>query len=82
MDQLECFRDGTLNHVRIALLDIRNGIKNKNLPPQTPTWNAKSQQMIDAIDRQMRKRRILRRLELFVSGRLMTEDRRLLQRTA
>ena len=82
MDQLERFGDATLNHVRTGLLDIRSGIKNNNLPPQTPTWDVKSRQMIDAIDRQMRKRRILRRLEMFVSARPMTEDRRLLKRTA
>ena len=82
MDQLEHFRDATLNHVCSALLDIRAGIKNNRLPPQTSIWDTKSRQMIDAIDRQMRRRRILRKLEMFVSARPMTEDRRTLKRTA
>ena len=40
MDQLERFGDATLNYVRTGLLDIRNGIKNNNIPPKTQIWDA------------------------------------------
>nr|GEX06735.1 hypothetical protein [Tanacetum cinerariifolium] len=83
IDQLHKFSDGTLNDVRTALDDCLKGIWMQYLP-QT-IWRRsdkdKAGAMIQAIDKQLKTRRIMRSLEKFVGGRLYEGDFRLLQRT-
>ncbi|GJW77967.1 hypothetical protein Tco_0139649 [Tanacetum coccineum] len=83
IDELHKFSDGTLNDVRTALNDRLKGIRMKYLP-QT-IWRQsdrdKAGAMIQAIDKQLKTRRIMRSLEKFVGGRPYEGDFRLLQRT-
>ncbi|GJY26289.1 hypothetical protein Tco_0401015 [Tanacetum coccineum] len=83
IDELHKFSDGTLNDVRTALNDLLKGIWMKYLP-QT-IWRQsdrdKAGAMIQAIDKQLKTRRIIRSLEKFVGGRPYEGDFRLLQRT-
>ncbi|GJV43282.1 hypothetical protein Tco_1427818 [Tanacetum coccineum] len=71
IDELHKFSDGTLNDVRTALDDRLKGIRMKYLP-QT-IWRQsdrdKAGAMIQAIDKQLKTRRIMRSLEKFVGGR-------------
>ncbi|GJS15741.1 integrase, catalytic region, zinc finger, CCHC-type containing protein [Tanacetum coccineum] len=71
IDELYKFSDGTLNDVRTALDDRLKGIRMKYLP-QT-IWRQsdrdKAGAMIQAIDKQLKTRRIMRSLEKFVGGR-------------
>ncbi|GJZ32991.1 hypothetical protein Tco_0578427, partial [Tanacetum coccineum] len=83
IDELHKFSDGTLNDVRSALDDILKRIRMEYLP-QTVWRNVDRERagaMIQAIDRQLRNRRLLRSLEKFVGGRLYGGDLRLLERT-
>ncbi|GJW53120.1 hypothetical protein Tco_0097205 [Tanacetum coccineum] len=83
IDELHKFSDGTLNDVRSALDDILKRIRMKYLP-QTVWRNVDRERagaMIQAIDRQLRNRRLLRSLEKFVGGRLYGGDFWLLERT-
>ncbi|GJS51284.1 hypothetical protein Tco_0624646 [Tanacetum coccineum] len=77
------FSDGTLNDVRSALDDTLKRIQMKYLP-QT-IWREVDREregsMIQAVDRQLRNRRIMRSLEKFVGGRLYGGDLWLLERT-
>ncbi|GJR75196.1 hypothetical protein Tco_0087561 [Tanacetum coccineum] len=65
------FRDGTLDDVRTALNDRLKGIRMAYLP-QT-FWSQRDQAnaraMIQAIDKRLKTRRIMRSLERFVGGR-------------
>ncbi|GKD92846.1 hypothetical protein Tco_1372683, partial [Tanacetum coccineum] len=83
IDELHKFSDGTLNDVRTALNDHLKGIRMKYLP-QT-IWRQsdrdKAGAMIQAINKQLKTRRIMRSLEKFVGGRPYEGDFRLLQRT-
>ncbi|GJY64550.1 hypothetical protein Tco_0466010 [Tanacetum coccineum] len=83
IDELHKFSDGTLNDVRTALNDRLKGIQMKYLP-QT-IWRQsdrdKAGAMIQAIDKQLKTRRIMRSLEKFIGGRPYEGDFRLLQRT-
>nr|GEY77377.1 hypothetical protein [Tanacetum cinerariifolium] len=83
IDELHKLSDGTLNNVQTALDDRLKGIQKKYLP-QT-IWRQsdrdKAGAMIQAIDKQLKTRRIMRSLEKFVSGRPYEGDFRLLQRT-
>ncbi|GJS82412.1 hypothetical protein Tco_0748953 [Tanacetum coccineum] len=83
IDELHKFSDGTLNDVRTALNDRLKGIHMKYLP-QT-IWRQsdrdKAGAMIQAIDKQLKTRRIMQSLEKFVGGRPYEGDFRLLQRT-
>ncbi|GKD57250.1 hypothetical protein Tco_1290637 [Tanacetum coccineum] len=83
IDELHKFSDGTLNDVRAALDDCLKVIRMKYLP-QT-IWRRsdrdKAGAMIQAIDKQLKPRRIMRSLEKFVGGRPYEGDFRLLQRT-
>nr|GEZ41203.1 hypothetical protein [Tanacetum cinerariifolium] len=83
IDELHKFSDGTLNDVRTALDDRLKGIQMKYLP-QT-IWRISDKEraaaMIQAIDKQLKTRRIMRSLEKFVGGRLYEGDFRMLQRT-
>ncbi|GJV75765.1 hypothetical protein Tco_1507349 [Tanacetum coccineum] len=83
IDELHKFSDGTLNDVRTALDDILKRIRMKYLP-QT-YWKKvdkdRAGAMIQAIDKMLKNRRIMRSLEKFVGGRPYKGDFRLLQRT-
>ncbi|GJR60194.1 hypothetical protein Tco_1502356 [Tanacetum coccineum] len=83
LDQISNFSDGTLNDVRSALDDILKRIQMKYLP-QT-VWrnvdNERAGAMMQAIDQQLRNKRIIRSLERFVGGRPYKGDLRLLERT-
>ncbi|GJV94248.1 hypothetical protein Tco_1545825 [Tanacetum coccineum] len=71
IDELHKFSDGTLDDVRTALNDRLKGIRMKYLPQtiwrQSDRERAKA--MIQAIDKQLKSRRIMRSLERFVGGR-------------
>ncbi|GJX08741.1 hypothetical protein Tco_0196673 [Tanacetum coccineum] len=83
IDELHKFSDGTLDDVRTALNDRLKGIRMEYLP-QT-IWRQSDREraaaMIQAIDKQLKSRRIMRSLERFVGGRPYEGDFRLLQRT-
>nr|GFB94388.1 hypothetical protein [Tanacetum cinerariifolium] len=83
IDELYKFSDGTLNDVRNALDDILKGIRMQYLP--TTIWRrgdkARAAAMIQAIDKMLKTRRIMRSLERFVGGRQYEGDFRMLQRT-
>nr|GEW33703.1 hypothetical protein [Tanacetum cinerariifolium] len=82
-DELHKFSDDTLNDVRTALDDRLRGIRMKYLP-QT-IWRRSDKEravvMIQAIDKQLKTRRIMRSLEKFVGWRLYEGDFRMLQWT-
>nr|GEX27310.1 hypothetical protein [Tanacetum cinerariifolium] len=83
IDELHKFSDGKLNDVRTALDDRLKGIRIKYLP-QT-IWRRSHKEraaaMIQAIDKQLKTKRIMRSLEKFVGGRLYEGDFRMRQRT-
>ncbi|GKB22822.1 hypothetical protein Tco_0862223 [Tanacetum coccineum] len=71
IDELHKFSDGTLDDLRTALNDRLKGIRMEYLPKtiwkQSDRERAKA--MIQAIDKQLKSRRIMRSLEKFVGGR-------------
>ncbi|GJU41498.1 hypothetical protein Tco_1194455 [Tanacetum coccineum] len=71
IDELHKFSDGTLDDVRTALNDRLKGIRMEYLPQtfwsQRDKVNARA--MIQAIDKRLKTRRIMRSLERFVGGR-------------
>nr|GEW89203.1 hypothetical protein [Tanacetum cinerariifolium] len=77
IDELQKFSDGTLTDVRTALDDRLKGIWMKYLP-QT-IWRKSDKEraaaMIHAIDKQLKTRRIMRRLERSSYARVMVELR-------
>nr|GFC58189.1 hypothetical protein [Tanacetum cinerariifolium] len=83
IDELHKFSDKTLNDVRIALDDRLKGIRMKYLPQAI--WRKSNKErppaMIQAINKQLKTRRIMRCLEKFIGGRLHEGDFRILQRT-
>nr|GEY19971.1 hypothetical protein [Tanacetum cinerariifolium] len=83
IDELHKFNDGTLTDVRTALDDRLKGIRMKYLP-QT-IWRKSDKEraaaMIQAIDKQLKTRRIMRSMEMFVGGRLYEGDFQMLQQT-
>nr|GEY15845.1 hypothetical protein [Tanacetum cinerariifolium] len=83
IDELHKFSDGTLIDVRTALDDRLKGIQIKYLP-QT-IWRKSDKEraaaMIQAIDKPLKTRRIMRSLERFFGERLYKGDFRMLQRT-
>nr|GEZ86283.1 hypothetical protein [Tanacetum cinerariifolium] len=82
IDELYKFSDGTLNDVRNALDDRLKGIRMQYLP--TTIWRRgdkdRAAAMIQAIEKMLKTRRIMRSLEKFVGGRLYEGDFRMLQR--
>nr|GEY47186.1 hypothetical protein [Tanacetum cinerariifolium] len=72
IDELYKFSDGTLNDVRNALDDRLKGIRMQYLP--TIIWRRgdkdKAAVMIQAIEKMLKTRRIMRSLEKFVGGQL------------
>nr|GEW08529.1 hypothetical protein [Tanacetum cinerariifolium] len=83
IDELQKFSDGPLNDVRTALDDRLKGIRMKYLPQAIRRKSDKERaaSMIQAIDKQLKTRRIMRRLEKFVGGRLYERDFMMLQQT-
>nr|GEX85543.1 hypothetical protein [Tanacetum cinerariifolium] len=83
IDELHKFSDRTLTDVRTALDDRLKEIRMQYLPQsiwrKTDKDNAAA--MIQAIDKRLKTRRIMRSLERFVRGRLYDGDFRMLQRT-
>nr|GEV36397.1 hypothetical protein [Tanacetum cinerariifolium] len=83
IDELYKFSDGTLNDVRNALDDRLKGIRMQYLP-QT-IWRKgdkdRAAAMIQAINKMLKTKRIMRSLERFVGGRLYEVDFQMLQRT-
>nr|GEV08314.1 hypothetical protein [Tanacetum cinerariifolium]GEV43603.1 hypothetical protein [Tanacetum cinerariifolium] len=83
IDELHKFSDGTLNDVSTALDDRLKGIRIKYLPQAI--WRKGDKErvtaMIQAIDKQLKTKRIMRSLEKFVGGRLYEGDFRMLQWT-
>nr|GFB77949.1 hypothetical protein [Tanacetum cinerariifolium] len=75
--------DGTLNDVRNALDDRLKGIRMQYLP--TTIWRRgdkdRAAAMIQAIEKMLKTKKIMRSLEKFVGGRLYEGDFRMLQRT-
>ncbi|GKA01836.1 hypothetical protein Tco_0674501 [Tanacetum coccineum] len=82
-EELHKFSDDTLNYVRTALNDIATGIQMEYLPKRK--WSKQDKQrarvMINAIDKKLRDRRLMRSLENFVGGRPYEGDLWLLERT-
>ncbi|GKD64311.1 hypothetical protein Tco_1306419, partial [Tanacetum coccineum] len=82
-DELHKFSDDMLNHVRTALNDIATGIQMEYSPKKK--WSKQDKQrarvMINAIDKKLGDRRLMRSLGKFVGGRPYRGDLRLLQRT-
>ncbi|GKB15542.1 hypothetical protein Tco_0849465 [Tanacetum coccineum] len=83
IDELYKFSDCTLNDVRSTLDDTLKRIWMKYLPQTIwrEVYRERAGAMIQAIDRQLRNRRIMRSLEKFIGGRLYGGDLRLLERT-
>nr|GFC96733.1 hypothetical protein [Tanacetum cinerariifolium] len=83
IDELHKFSDGTINDVHNALDDHLKGIRMQYLP-QT-IWRKGDKDIaaaiIQAIDKILKTRRIVRRLEKFVGGRLYEGDFCMFQRT-
>nr|GFA75183.1 hypothetical protein [Tanacetum cinerariifolium] len=83
IDELHKFSDEMLNDVRNALDDRLKGIRMQYFP--TTIWRKgdkdRAAAMIQAIDKMLKTRRIMRSLERFVGGRQYEGDFRMLQRT-
>nr|GEV33669.1 hypothetical protein [Tanacetum cinerariifolium] len=83
IDELHKFSDGTLNDVQMDLDDILKRIRMQYLQ-KTYRRNVEKERagaMIQAIDKQLKNRRIMRSLEKFVGGRPYEGDFRLLEMT-
>nr|GEY94410.1 hypothetical protein [Tanacetum cinerariifolium] len=83
IDEHYKFSDRTLTDVRTALDDRLKGIRMQYLPQSILRKSDKDRAaaMIQAIDKRLKTRRIMRSLERFVGGRLYEGDFRILQRT-
>nr|GFC02157.1 hypothetical protein [Tanacetum cinerariifolium] len=83
IDKLHKFSDGTLTDVRTALDDRLKRIRMQYLPQSIWRKSDKDRAaaIIQAIDKRLKTRRIMRSLERFVRGRLYEGDFRMLQRT-
>nr|GEY06076.1 retrovirus-related Pol polyprotein from transposon TNT 1-94 [Tanacetum cinerariifolium] len=83
INELHKFNDGTLTDVRTALDDRLKWIRMKYLPQLIWRKSDKDRAaaMIQAIDKRLKTKRIMRSLEMFVGGRLYEGDFRMLQRT-
>nr|GEY58467.1 hypothetical protein [Tanacetum cinerariifolium] len=80
IDELHKFSDETLNDVRNALDDSLKGLRMQYLP--STIWRKgdkdRAAAMIQAIEKMLKTRRIMRSLEKFVGGRLYEGDLRML----
>nr|GEW91494.1 hypothetical protein [Tanacetum cinerariifolium] len=81
LDELYKFNDGTLTRLRTSLDDITKNIQMEYLPQRR--WSSLEKKrahiMIKSIDKQLKERRMMRRLEKFVGRRHYRTDLRLLQ---
>nr|GEU56751.1 hypothetical protein [Tanacetum cinerariifolium] len=79
IDELHKFSDGTLNDVQTALNDRLKGIWMEYLPQTIWRRSDKNRAaaMIQAIDKQLKRRRIMLSLEKFVGGRFYKAVRRM-----
>nr|GEZ78204.1 hypothetical protein [Tanacetum cinerariifolium] len=82
-DELHKFSDGTLNDVRSALHNIAAGIRLEYLPMRKLSNLDKKRAwvMVQDIDKQLYRRRLMRNLEKFIGGKEYRNDPRLLERT-
>ncbi|GJU01273.1 hypothetical protein Tco_1111611 [Tanacetum coccineum] len=82
-DELQKFSDGTLNLVRTDLNDIALEIEMEYLPKRKSSKQdrQRARVMINAIDKKLRDRRLMRSMENFVGGRPYGGELRLLERT-
>ncbi|GJR33986.1 retrovirus-related pol polyprotein from transposon TNT 1-94 [Tanacetum coccineum] len=75
-DEHHKFSDGTLNDVRTALHDIAVRIRMEYLPMRK--WSnldkKRTRVMVQDIDKQLYQRRLMRNLEMFISGRIYGKD--------
>nr|GFA04453.1 hypothetical protein [Tanacetum cinerariifolium] len=82
-DVVTHFSDGTLNHFRTALNDISTRIEMDYLPKRK--WSKQDKQrarmMINAINKKLRGRRLMRNLEKFIGGKPYWGDLWLLEKT-
>nr|GEY67753.1 hypothetical protein [Tanacetum cinerariifolium] len=82
-DELHKFSDGTFNDVRPAFHDIAAGIRMEYLPMRK--WSNLDKKrawvMVQDIDKQLYRMRLLRNLEKFIVGREYENDLRLLEWT-
>ncbi|GKA83463.1 hypothetical protein Tco_0805058, partial [Tanacetum coccineum] len=83
IDELHKFGGGTLYDVRTALNDRLKGIRMEYLPKTIWRQSDKEREkaMIQAIEKMLKSRRIMRSLEKFIGGRPYEGDFQLLQRT-
>nr|GEY19322.1 putative reverse transcriptase domain-containing protein [Tanacetum cinerariifolium] len=83
IDELHKFSDGTLTDVRTDLDDHLKEIRMRYLPQKIWRKSDKDRAaaMIQAIDKRLKTKRVIRSLERFVGGRLYEGDFRMLQRT-
>nr|GEW99980.1 hypothetical protein [Tanacetum cinerariifolium] len=83
INELHKFNNETLIDVRTTLDDRLKGIRMQYLPQSIWRKSDKDRAvaMIQAIDKRLKTRRIMRSLERFVGGRLYEGDFRMLQRT-
>nr|GEZ77874.1 hypothetical protein [Tanacetum cinerariifolium] len=83
IDELHKFSDGMLNDVRNALDDRLKGIRMHYLPQTIwrKGYKDRAAAMIQAIDKMLKTRKIMRSLERIIGGRLYEGDFRMLQRT-
>nr|GEV95953.1 hypothetical protein [Tanacetum cinerariifolium] len=83
IDELHKFSNETLTNVRTTLDDRLKGIRMQYLPQSI--WRKSNKDravaMIQAINKRLKTRRIMRRLKRFVRARLYEGDFRMLQRT-
>nr|GFC84022.1 hypothetical protein [Tanacetum cinerariifolium] len=83
INKLHKFSDGTLNDVRNALDYRLKGIRMQYFP--STIWRRgdkdRAAAMIQAIEKMLKTRRIMRSLEKFVGGRLYKGDFHMMQRT-
>nr|GEY49175.1 hypothetical protein [Tanacetum cinerariifolium] len=79
IDELHKFSNGTLTDVRTALDDRLKGIRMQYLPQSIWMKSDKDRAvaMIQAIDKRLKTRRIMRSLERFVGGRVYKGDFRM-----
>nr|GEX04610.1 hypothetical protein [Tanacetum cinerariifolium] len=82
IDELHKFSNGTLTDVRTALDDRLKGIQMQYLLQIIWRQSDKDRAvaMIQAIDKRLKTRRVMRSLEMFVGGRLYEGDFEMLQR--
>jgi hypothetical protein len=80
-DELESYCDDTLNQVRTNMLKIRDQARKGDIPSKPKEWHHRVNVLSEKIQALLKKRRIMRRLEMLVGGRLPDMDVQLMKRT-